>query len=192
LSAIASGFSFSNLVTWSLALGALFALAAIPDIAQRYRTLNEGWVDWTRNLALVGFVATAVTEFTLFARWAALANAYVQGDASTRAAIAAEPLLLLDPQGWLTFGAVGVFIFTVSWLSLRNNALPKVLGFTGLAAGLMFWLTVAGFITQNEILITLAAGLGGVVLAPLFFIWMGLLHLRTETAGAARTASTAG
>jgi hypothetical protein len=190
LPAIASGFSFSFLVTLSFAFGSVVAFAAIPAIAERFLSLNPGLVLWTRNLSLLGYAALAINEFTILARWPSLANAYVQGDASIRAVISAEPLVLLDHQGWLMYGAVGLFIFVISALALRHKAMPMVLAYIGLAAGVLFWFVIAGFILESETLISLAAGLGGVVLVPAFYIWIGLLMGRE--AGAASFAPAAG
>jgi hypothetical protein len=175
LPVIASGFSFSYLVTLSFAFGAVVAIDAIPAIADRFLALNPGLIMWTRNLSLIGYATLAINEFTILARWPSLANAYMEGDASVRAVIAAEPLVLLDHQGWLMYGAVGLFIFVISALGLRQKAMPVFLAYVGLVAGILFWLVVAGFILANEIFIALAAGLGGVVLVPTFYIWIGML-----------------
>ncbi|HSM57655.1 MAG TPA: hypothetical protein VK879_15995 [Candidatus Sulfomarinibacteraceae bacterium] len=188
LPAIASGFSFSTLVGWSFALGALCALAAIPAIADQFRELDHEWIDWMRNLALLGYAITAVNEFTIFVSWPSIATAYVEGEAAIRAALAAQPLLPLDPQGWLLYGAVGAFVFVVSFLALRSEALPKPLSYIGLAAGMMFWLALLGFILDSETLISIGAGLGAVILVPIWYIWVGLRLRRTEPVQAARPA----
>jgi hypothetical protein len=180
LPAIASGFSFSTLVTWSFALGAVAALAAIPAIAERFMIYNRGLVSWTRNLALLGYGTLAINEITLLARWPALAGVYVESEAATRAAISAQPLLLLDPHGWLSFGAVGAFIIVVSTLALKHSAAPRLLGITGLLGGVLFWFTLVGFILENELILSIAAGFGGTVVIPVFFIWSGLLLRRTR------------
>jgi hypothetical protein len=179
LPAIASGFSFSTLVTWSFALACVVALAAIPAIAERFGIYNRGLVSWTRNLALLGYGSLAVNEFTLLARWPALASAYVEGDAAARAAISAQPLLLLDPHGWLSFGGVGTFIFVISFLALKHRAMPRLLGIAGLLGGVLFWFSLVGFILENELVLSFAAGFGGAVVIPIFYIWTGLI-LRRE------------
>jgi hypothetical protein len=190
LPAIASGFSFSTLVTWSFAIGAVVALAAIPAIADHFMIYNRGLVSWTRNLALLGYGSLAVNEFTLLARWPALASAYVEGDAATRAAISAQPLLLLDPHGWLSFGAVGAFILLVSFLALKHSATPRLLGMTGLLGGVLFWFSLAGFILENELILTIAAGFGGTVVIPIFYIWSGLLLRREKERALEKTQRT--
>lgn len=188
LSTIASGFSFSSLVTWSFAVGAVCAFAAIPAIARRFRELDSEWIDWMRNMALLGFAVTAVNQFTVIATWPDIAASYVEGDAATRAVLAAQPLLPLDPQGWLLYGATGAFVFVVSLLALRAHALPKALGYSGLGAGIMFWLALAGFVVESETLVSIGAALGGVVLLPIWYMWIGLRLRRTEPAKAARPA----
>jgi hypothetical protein len=188
LPAIASGFSYSMLVTWSFTLGAIFALGAVPALGERFRRLSEGWILWARNLALLAFAVTATNEFTILAVWPERAAAYVAGDSATRATIALLPLLPLDPHGWLLYGGVGIFVFIVSLFALRAGAVPRILGAIGLGAGILLCLAVAGFVLDNETLISIAAGLGGVLLLPIWFIWMGLLMHR-ETASVKTSAT---
>jgi hypothetical protein len=180
LTSKAAGFNLSDLVGWSFGLGAVVAIAAIPAIVERFRSLNEDWVQWTGRLALLGYMATILNEFTNIVRWPAIADAYVNSDAAVRAAIVAQPLLFLDPQGWLLYGADGLFVFVVSLLALRANAMPKPLGYVGLIGGALFWLAVIGFVLTNEIIITIAAVLGATILAPIWFIWVGLILRRGE------------
>jgi hypothetical protein len=40
-------------------------------------------------------------------------------------------------------------------------------------AGLFFWLLVAGFTLSSELLVTVSAILGGVIMAPVWFVWLG-------------------
>ena len=66
---------------------------------------------------------------------------------------------------------------------LRTSALPRVLGYVGIAVGIAYWSVLAGNVLNVELLTTIGAGLGGVILAPIWFIGIGI-SLRRGTAPA--------
>jgi hypothetical protein len=166
----------------AFALGAVLALAVVPAVSERVRSVNEGWVRWASNLAIVGFAVTAMNYFRYLALHPGRAAAYVAGDAATKAAIAANlPPIALDPQGWLMFGGVGLWLLVVNLLALRGNIWPKPLTYVGIAGAIMYWFVVAGFVLQVETLIAIAAGLGGVILGPIWLIWAGLTLRRASS-----------
>jgi hypothetical protein len=80
----------------------------------------------------------------------------------------------LDPQNWLSFGAVGLWVLVVSLLALRIGAWPKLLSYAGIATAVAYWLIVVGSVLNLEALFTIAAALGGIILAPVWYIWTGL------------------
>lgn len=170
------------LVHWAFALGALLALAAVAAISEVVRPANEGWVRWTRYLALLGFAVMAITNFRALAVEPALAQAYVAGNASTQAAIVATtPLIDLNPQGWLGFGAVGVWLLVLNLLALREDTWPKTLAYVGIVGAILYWFVVAGLALGVPLLTAIAAGLGGIIVAPVWYIWMGLRLQGTVT-----------
>lgn len=166
--------TLSLLMYWEFAVGAVLAIAAVLAISEIVRPANEGWVRWTSNLAYLGFAVTAISYFRALAVQPRRAAAYVAGDASTQAAIAASVAFNLDPQGWLRFGCVGLWVLVVSVLALRSDALPKALAYVGIAVTILYWFAVAGEVLQIELLTAIAAGLGGIIAAPIWYIWMGL------------------
>jgi hypothetical protein len=156
--------------------GAALALAVVPAVAARVGGPNPGWVGWASTLALIGFAVTLISNVRAVALEPMRAAAYVAGDASTRAALAASVPIRgdLDPQGWLAFGAVGFWVLVVSWLALRARAWHRLLAYIGLALGAGYLLAATGFTLHSDVLVTLAAGLAGAVLAPIWYIWLGL------------------
>jgi hypothetical protein len=161
------------------ALSGILGLGAVPAISERVRRMGEGWVRWGTNLALLGFSVTAINFFRFWSVQASRAEAYVAGDASTRAAMDAS-YLSLDPQGWLGFGAIGAWVLIVSVLALRGSAWSRSLSYVGIALTAMYWLIVISFVFDIGALRTIVAALGGVVLAPIWFIWVGLRLRQVE------------
>jgi hypothetical protein len=170
--------TFARLINWETALGALFAVGAVMAITEMVREAGAGLARWTGNLAVIGFAATAISGFRALAVQPLMASSYVAADASAKAAIVANSNPSLDPDGFLGFGVVGVWAIVTSVLAVRANALPRLLSYVGFAVGVLYLFVVAGNVTHTETLIAVAAGLGGVILAPIWFIGIGLTLLR--------------
>ena len=161
-------------------LAGVFMLAAVPAISQQVQRTNEGLVRWTSTLAIVGFALTAVGNFRAAANDLIGARAFVSGDAVAQTAIVeAARLGNLDPQGWLQFGAVGVWFLTISVLAYRQEIWPRALVFLGIASAVLYWFVPLGRVLELELLDAIAAGLGGVVIGPIWLIWLGV-RLRRE------------
>ena len=164
-----------TLQQWAGALAGVFAIAAVLAISEVVRPANEGWVRWTSALAYLGYAVLAISSFRALALAPTLAEAYMTGDASTQAAIVvAGSFVDLEPQGWLGFGATGLWMFVVNLLALGRGTWPKTLAYVGIAGGIFSCFVVGGMVLGIPLLIAIAGALGGVIVAPIWFIWMGL------------------
>jgi hypothetical protein len=160
------------------ALGAILAIAAVPAITGLVRTVNEGWARWTGNLAFLGFAVVAIYYFQMFAMVPGRAAAYVAGDASTRAAIALP--IGVDPQFLLRYGVIGLWILVVSILALRGGKLPRILCVVGIVAAILYWLLAANDILGVATIVRpIIAIAGGIIAAPIWYIWVGSRLLKT-------------
>jgi hypothetical protein len=81
---------------------------------------------------------------------------------------------MLDGQGWLGFGAVGLWVLVVSILALRGSTSSKILAYVGFALAITYFLVVVSLALNLATMLEIVAGIGGVILAPIWFIWMGL------------------
>jgi len=178
LSSYAANPTFARLINWETAFGALFAVGAVTAITELVREAGPGLARWTGNLAIIGFAATALSGFRALAVQPLMASSFVAADASAKAAIAANSNPNLDPDGWLAFGVVGVWAIVTSMLALRANTLPRLIAYLGFAVGVLYLFVVAGNVTHTETLIAVAAGVGGVIVAPIWFVGIGLALLR--------------
>jgi hypothetical protein len=162
---------------WAMALGAIFALAVIPAVSEKVRNLNEGWLRWTSTLATLGFAVTILDNYWAIVMTPARADAYLSGSQSVRAALTVPGApQFIDVQGWLGYGAVGVWVIVVNLLALRGTIWPRLLAYLGIACAIAYFLVVASMVLPNlSGLILVVAGIGGVVLGPIWYIWIGLI-----------------
>jgi hypothetical protein len=159
---------------WEYTLIGIVGLAVIPAVFQLVRPVNEGWARLTQNLAFIGFAVAAVSNAITIDRLPRIAQAFVNGDASTQAAILPFWRTTIDPLGLWQFVAVGLWIFISAYLALRGNLLPRPLAYAGLLFGLVQWLVPLVFSFQAPVVFVPLAVLA-VVLGPLWYIWLGLV-----------------
>jgi hypothetical protein len=122
----------------------------------------------------MGFALTAIDNFH------ALDLNYDKAFAYVNTLGAKEPLSIpgsltgLDVNGWFRFGAIGLWLLAVNLLALRTGAWPKLLAYVGIAGAVAYFLVLAGNTFGPDALILIGAGAGGIILGPIWYIWMGL------------------
>jgi len=175
LASLAHNSTLSMVFYSILALYSLVGIAAVLAISASVRAVHDGWVRWTSTLAIIGFAVNAVDWLRRLALDPARAAAYVQGDAAVKAALTVPGALQgLDPQAWFRFGVVGFWVLVVSLLALRSGMWPKLLASLGVAVAITYWLIVASNLLQIQLFTAIVAGVGGVILLPIWYIWLGL------------------
>lgn len=175
---------------WSAMLwGAVLALAVIPAVSEYVRNFNEGWVRWTSTLATLGFAVTILDNYWAVVMTAPIANAYFAGNEVTRIALTTPgSAQQIDLRGWLQWGAVGLWVLVVNLLALRHSAWPRRLAYLGIATAVAYFLTFASTaISGLSGIILVVAGVGGVVIGPIWYIWMGVFLYRDNLRVGQRT-----
>jgi hypothetical protein len=91
----------------------------------------------------------------------------------------------VDPRGLLTFGVMGLAILILAWLIVRGGQFPRNLGYLGYAQGVLLVIVYLGRLIllqpSNPVLLG-AAALTGFLLAPIWYIWLGLTLWRSQHA----------
>jgi len=84
--------------------------------------------------------------------------------------------LALDvPDGFLTYGAIGFWVLVVSVLTLRGRVFPRILCYLGIAAAITYLFGVIGYAFLVRWLLVISIGVGGLLLVPTRYIWVGWL-----------------
>lgn len=157
-----------------------FALGVIGPVGRLLQPstggLASGLVEWAMVLAYLGYGVNTVSYVRLLGGESRRAAAFAEGDEAVREAIQSFSLVL-DADGWLTFGGIGVFFAIINLAALRTGRWPHTLALVGLASAIASWTALVGFLLDNDALLSVAAGLGGVVLAPIWWLWIGRILL---------------
>ena len=73
----------------------------------------------------------------------------------------------------MSFALIGLWMLALNWLAYKRNQLPRFLSVVGILTGVFNFLIALGFVLHISSLIEIAAGLGGLVFGPLWFVMIG-------------------
>ncbi|WP_442598646.1 hypothetical protein [Neobacillus sp. D3-1R] len=158
-------------------LGVMVVLTLSRTIEKQ--TSHSEWYPYSKVMAIIGFALLAINNLRQTGLDHELSHEalHTGGAVLDTIVLAWAGLVELSPQGWLDFGFVGIWIFTVSVFSLKRNN-QKLLSYLGLIGGSCFILTVLGNVTGLSLLVMIGMGLGGLVIVPAWFIYNGALLLK--------------
>ncbi len=83
----------------------------------------------------------------------------------------------IDPRGLLTFGVTGLGLLVLAWQSRRSGTLPANLAALGMTVGALLIVVYLGrllILTPTNLLVAVPAAATGIVLSPIFYIWLGI------------------
>lgn len=148
-----------------LFLGGFLSTPVAVALYLRLRPAEEGFALWALLLALLGAAGSVIHGGFDLAR--------LVGPPTLPTEIP-NPV---DPRGLLTFGVAGVATFVFALLIRRGGGLSRGLGLLGMAAGGLLVLIYLGRLTifdPTDPALLAAAVLGGLVVNPAWYIWLGI------------------
>jgi hypothetical protein len=157
-----------------LLAGGLLTIPVMVALYQRLRGTDTSFALLALLLGLAGAVGAAVHGGY------DLANVIRPATEAPRA----ELPNAVDPRGLLTFGFLALALFVVSFLILRGGSLPTSLGYLGyLSGGLLVVIYLGRLIAFNprNPLLLVTALLSGLVVNPLWWLWLGRTLLATRS-----------
>ena len=168
----------------AFALAGLTAFCAMGEV-QRLIGPTSGLARLAASLGQLGFGVTAVSYVRLLGGEAQRAQAFAAGSDAVRQSITSFSLVL-DPQGWLIFFLSGLSLLLFGALGWRFGTLPKALAVLGMAGGLLYIVAFIARANQQMLIVDVAAGLGGVIVGPLWWAGLALRFLRSGDQASAR------
>lgn len=164
---------------WMFALSGALGFAVVGGIGRLFAPGRAGAVHWANAFGYLGFAVTIVDSLrNVSFVYDDVPRFFLEADEQVQTVIAGDfATSSVDPQGWLTFGALGLWLLAVSIVALSDRVLPAAAGAVGLGVAAGYWLVTVGIAVDVEVLITIAAALA-IVLAPVFYVWAGLVLRR--------------
>ena len=171
---VASDSFLLQLQYWSFSFAALMGLAVIIAANRKFRDLSEDFIDWASVVGLIGN-GIMCTNFVRFVDIIPQrAQFFVEAGEQMQISMLGANPLTLDPTGILGFGFVGFWFFVLNYFAKNSETFPNILAYIGMIGGILHIFVAIGNIIDQQILISIAAGLGGIVLGPIWLIWFGM------------------
>lgn len=174
---LADGSFVFELHYWIVVALGLLTLAVVAAFWELLRGARGGVVVW--GIALGGFGAVLMAlDFAQFGVLAPrLAEGYMAAGAAERPLLAAVGVPHSDPC-FLAYGLMGGFSLVTNLSVLRRRLLPRPLAVIGTCGGGLFLLLFLGSLLRSALLVDVAVGLGGLVVAPFWHVWTGVVLMK--------------
>lgn len=157
-----------------LLLGGLLATFLFTALYSRLRAVSASFALWAFLLAIVGQIGAVMHGGY------DLANAL--NPPSLSAQLASLPSAV-DPRGLLTFGLTGIGLLFIARLMGLSQFFPRALSYLGYLLAILLIALYLGrlilFSPSNPLLLGTAL-LSGFLVAPLWYIWLGIVLLRRQ------------
>jgi hypothetical protein len=166
-----------NVVVYSIALavGGILTTAILTAIYFRVRETDVAFALWALLLGSVAALGSAAHGMY------DLAIALTPGLATSPPNMPSQ----IDARGFLTFGLSGLALFIFSLLIVRGGRLPRGLGYLGVILGLLLieiflarLIVIDTTTTLGLATIVGPAAIAGLLLNPIFNLWIGISLLR--------------
>jgi len=158
---------------WLVVLLSLFSIAVILAFFKILGSANKGIASWVTVIGIIGTALSIVDFASVGVKAPRMAQHFSSYTGSEKWAALAAGLPHVDPC-FLSWGLLGIWAFACSWLALKNKLLPKNLCFVGILGGSLYILVFLGSILQEQLIVDIAVGVGGLIIAPIWYIWFGL------------------
>lgn len=163
-------------VLWaSQALVGILGLGVVPAVTALLHPITWGWFKWLTNLAYLGFAMTAVDLLRYLWMIPFEARIFENSDEVVQKMVAGDSFhLWLDPSEIIKYCTIGLWLLAVSVAALRSRRLNRNLSMLGALAGLgyiMLGLEDIVPIPGGEMAAVLVSG---VVIGPIWWIWLGI------------------
>ena len=156
-----------------LMLGGLFSTSALTALYQRLRATESGFALLGLLLSLSAALGSAIHGGY------DLANAL-----HPPASLNTDLPNPIDPRGLLTFGVAGLGLFLLSWLITQDMRFPKTLAYVGYLSAILMIILYLGrliIVQATSPVIFIPALLEGFIVNPLWYIWLGLTLIRSQS-----------
>ena len=160
---------------WFFGLAAFFGMGVIVALKEYLKSDKQDLLNWASVLGLIGYAFMCANFIRLAYLLPIRAINFVEAEAELQQAMLGSNNMSLDPTAVLGFGFVGLWFLVTNYVSMDDESFKKELSYIGMLGGVLHILVPIGTVFNIQILVTIAAGLGGIILGPVWYIWLGII-----------------
>jgi hypothetical protein len=164
---------------WAMMIASLAGAAVVLGAGMALGIIEGIFLVLLRGAAAFGFMVTALSFGLMLKQALRLTDAWPGLSEAVREATKAAGLPNLDPWGLFSFFLVGLWFLVFNVTAVSTGALPMWLGIIGCVGGASFLSVFAGMLLHVGLLVDISAGLGCVIVAPIWNIGLAwfLFHV---------------
>ena len=157
---------------WFVAVLSLLMVAVYLALITLLRGHLDGLLCWAAVVGFIGAALAAVDFAYVGVEAPRLATAFSNAGPASQSLLAVSGMPHLDPC-FLASGLMAIFSLAANAAALRHKLLPRALGTIGVIGGVVLFLVFMGALMRSPRLIDVAVGLGGLVIGPVYYFWVG-------------------
>jgi len=171
---------------WLVVLLSLFSIPVILAFFKIISSTQKSIILWVTIIGIIGTALSIVDFASVGVRAPRIAEQFSSYTTSEKSAALITGLPHVDPC-FLSWALLGIWGSVCSWFALKNKLLPKTICYIGIFGSCLQILVFLGSVVQKQLIVDIAVGVGGLIIAPIWYIWFGLvikkLYSRTNIAG---------
>jgi hypothetical protein len=170
---------------WLVVLLSIFSIAVILVFFKIVSSTHKGITLWVTVIGIIGTALSIVDFASVGVKAPRIAQQFSSYTASEKSVVLITGLPHIDPC-FLSWALLGIWSLVCNWFALKNKLLPKTICYIGIFGSCLYILVFLGSVVQKQLIVDIAVGVGGLIIAPIWFIWFGLaikkIYGRTNSA----------
>jgi len=158
---------------WIVVVLSLFSISVILVFYKIISSTHTSIALWVTVIGIIGTALSIVDYASVGVKAPRIAQQFSSFTASEKSILLVMGLPHIDPC-FLSWALLGIWSLICSWLAIKNKLLPKTLCYIGILGSCLYILIFLGSVLQKQLIVDFGVGLGGLIIAPIWYIWFGL------------------
>jgi hypothetical protein len=171
---------------WLVVLLSLFSIAVILAFFKIVSPAHMGIALWVTVMGLIGAALSIVDFASVGVKAPRIAQQFSSFSESEKLTAIIAGLPHVDPC-FLSWALLGIWGLVCNGFALKNKLLPGTVCYVGIIGSCLYILVFLGSVVQKQLIVDIAVGVGGLIIAPIWYIWFGLaikkIYGRTNSIG---------
>jgi Domain of unknown function (DUF4386) len=162
---------------WIVAVLSLLMIAVYLALLSLLREHLSGPLCWAGAVGIIGAALSTVDFAYVGVEAPRLAEVFSGASPAAQSVLVVSGMPHIDPC-FLASGLMGIFSLVANAVAMRHRLLPRALGYTGVVGGILLLLVFMGALFRSPRLIDVTVGLGGLLIGPVWYFWVGFVLRR--------------
>jgi len=171
---------------WTVAILSFLTIAVYLGLLSLLRDHLSGPLCWAAVVGIIGAALSMVDFAYVGVEAPRLARAFSGASAGAQSVLVVSGIPHIDPC-FFASALMGIFSLIGNAVALRHRLLPRAVTYIGLIGGVALLLVFLGSLVRSPRTIDVTVGLGGLIIGPVWYTWVGFALRRASRSAAGAT-----